>query len=40
MRTEQDRNNDNRALTPLLIMAVLIACGFLFYAYAGYLSSA
>jgi hypothetical protein len=30
-----DRNNDNKLLTPLLLMALLIICGFLSFAYTG-----
>lgn len=30
-----DRKNDTRLLTPLLLMAVLIACGLLYYRYIG-----
>jgi len=32
-----DRTNDGRLLTPLLIMAMMIVCGFLFYSFAGQL---
>lgn len=32
---DKDRINDGRLLTPLLIMAMLIVCGFLFYSLAG-----
>jgi hypothetical protein len=35
MTNEHDRDNDTKLLTPLLLMAVLIACGFLFYAWTG-----
>ena len=33
---ELDRKNDVRLLTPLLLMAVLVAIGLLVYAYAGH----
>jgi hypothetical protein len=33
---ERNRSNDGRLLTPLLLMALLIACGFLFHAFAGH----
>jgi hypothetical protein len=33
---ERDRANDMRLLTPLLLMAIAIVCGFLFTAYAGH----
>jgi hypothetical protein len=32
---DRDHANDTRALTPLLLMAVAIACGFLFFALTG-----
>jgi hypothetical protein len=31
-----DRDNDVRFLTPLLLMAVILVCGILFYAYTGH----
>jgi hypothetical protein len=31
-----DRMNDNRLLTPLLLMAAILAVGVLIYAYAGH----
>jgi hypothetical protein len=31
-----DRKNDMRFLTPLLLMALILACGILFYAYGGH----
>ncbi len=31
-----DRNNDVRFLTPLLLMALILAGGILVYAYAGH----
>jgi hypothetical protein len=31
-----DRNNDNQFLTPLLLMAVILIIGILFYAYTGH----
>lgn len=31
-----DRTNDIRFLTPLLLMAVVLICGILFYAYTGH----
>ncbi len=31
-----DRKNDGRLLTPLLLMATILAVGILIYAYAGY----
>jgi hypothetical protein len=34
-RTDLDRLNDTRLLTPLLLMALLIVCGFLYFAYTG-----
>jgi hypothetical protein len=30
-----DRKNDNRLLTPLLVMALIIVGGFMFYALIG-----
>jgi hypothetical protein len=33
---ERDRRNDIRFLTPLLIMAVILACGILVFAYTGH----
>jgi hypothetical protein len=36
MPTQRDRENDMKLLTPLLLMAIGIACGFLFTAYAGH----
>jgi hypothetical protein len=35
-RNQHDRNNDGRFLTPLLLMALIVAVGFLIYAYAGH----
>jgi hypothetical protein len=34
-RTDVDRINDTKLLTPLLLMALLIVCGFLYFAYTG-----
>jgi hypothetical protein len=31
-----DRTNDARFLTPLLLMAVILVCGILVYAYTGH----
>lgn len=31
-----DRKNDMRFLTPLLLMALILACGILIYAYTGH----
>lgn len=31
-----DRRNDVKFLTPLLLMALILACGVLFYAYTGH----
>jgi hypothetical protein len=36
MRNQRDRDNDMKLLTPLLLMAIGIVCGFLFTAYAGH----
>ena len=33
---DRDRANDMKLLTPLLLMAIGIACAFLFTAYAGH----
>lgn len=33
---ERDRTNDIKFLTPLLLMALLLVCGILIYAYAGH----
>jgi hypothetical protein len=30
-----DRLNDTRLMTPLLIMALIVACGFLYFAFLG-----
>ena len=35
-RRDLDRYNDNRFLTPLLLMAVILIIGVLFYAYTGH----
>jgi len=32
----QRNPNDTKLLTPLLVMALIIACGFIFYAYFGH----
>ena len=37
MPTQRDRENDMKLLTPLLLMAIGIACGFLFTAYSGHI---
>ena len=37
MPTQRDRDNDRKLLTPLLLMALAIACGFLFTAYSGHM---
>lgn len=34
-RSSRDRNNDAKLLTPLLLMALILAGGFLYYAYLG-----
>jgi hypothetical protein len=31
-----DRKNDQRLLTPFLLMAVIVVCGVLLYSYAGH----
>lgn len=31
-----DRSNDTKLLTPLLLMGLIIVCGFLFYAVTGH----
>jgi len=31
-----NRKNDRRLLTPLLLMALIVVCGVLLYAYAGH----
>ncbi len=36
MPSQRDRENDMKLLTPLLLMAIGIVCGFLFTAYAGH----
>ena len=36
MPNDLDRHNDARLLTPLLLMALVIAAGVLFYALTGY----
>ena len=36
MPVQRDRANDTKLLTPLLLMALAIACGFLFTAYAAH----
>jgi hypothetical protein len=33
---DRDRKNDIRFLTPLLLMAAILAAGILLYAYAGH----
>ena len=33
---DTDRSNDNRLLTPLLLMALIIVGGFMFYAFTGH----
>jgi hypothetical protein len=33
---DRDRNNDIRFLTPLLLMAAILAAGILVYSYAGH----
>jgi hypothetical protein len=33
---ELDRNNDLKFLTPLLLMALILVCGILLYAYTGH----
>ncbi len=37
MATQRDRDNDKKLLTPLLVMALILVCGFLFTAYSGHL---
>jgi hypothetical protein len=37
---ERNRENDTRLLTPLLLMALMIACGALLYAFAGHVPTA
>ena len=31
-----DRNNDNRLLSPLLVMALIIVGGFMYFAFTGH----
>jgi hypothetical protein len=33
---ERNRSNDVKFLTPLLLMALILACGILVYAYTGH----
>jgi len=33
---ELDRNNDIKFLTPLLLMALILVCGMLLFAYSGH----
>lgn len=33
-RNQDDRRNDTRLLTPLLLMGLFIVCSFLYFAYA------
>jgi hypothetical protein len=35
-RNDDDRRNDTRLLTPLLVMGLIVAAGFLFNAFAGH----
>jgi hypothetical protein len=35
-----DRSNDTRLLTPLLVMGLIIVCGFLFFIVTGHPPSA
>jgi hypothetical protein len=35
-QNERDRSNDVKFLTPLLLMAVVLVCGILIYAYTGH----
>ena len=35
-RHDFDRKNDVKFLTPLLLMALVLACGVLLYAYTGH----
>jgi hypothetical protein len=35
-RSDLDRQNDARLLTALLLMATILACGILVYAYTGH----
>ncbi len=37
MPSQRDRENDMKLLTPLLVMAIAIACGLLFTAYSGHM---
>ena len=37
MPSQRDRENDTKLLTPLLVMAIAIACGILFTAYSGHM---
>ncbi len=37
MPNPHDRENDMKLLTPLLLMAIGIVCGFLFTAYSGHM---
>jgi hypothetical protein len=36
---DSDRSNDIKLLTPLLLMGLILACGILYYAYTGQLTS-
>lgn len=33
--TPSERHNDARLITPLILMALIIACGFLFFSWRG-----
>jgi hypothetical protein len=35
-RRDIDRTNDAKLLTPLLLMAAILVCGILLYAYTGH----
>ncbi len=39
-RSDLDRRNDTRLLTPLLLMALILVGGILLYAYVGHASAA
>lgn len=36
MVDRDDRRNDTRLLTPILVMALIVAAGFLYFAVAGH----
>jgi hypothetical protein len=34
--TNEDRSNDTRLLTPLLLMALIVVCSLLYFGYVGH----